>query len=212
LGAVITSATPAFVVPCAYFLLAEKPSIGKLIGLALATAGVILVINPARDPSTGGGQNMLMGNALLVVAALTWALYSVMIKRATAKGMSALAATLGVTAWGIVFDAPLAALELRTASVGAITPAILAGIGYLGVVSTAIAFYLWNKGFELLDANTAALCFFAQPVTGALLGVLILHDPIGPEFMIGGMLIALGVLVSQIQFGIARGARSAPGD
>jgi len=198
LGAVITSATPAFVVPCAYVLLREKPTLWKLIGLALASIGVVLVINPGAD-AIGQTPNMLMGNALLILAALTWALYSVMVKRATARGMSALAATLGVTLWGVVFDAPLAALELRNASIGAITPAVLAGILYLGVVSTAIAFYLWNKGFELLDANTAALCFFAQPVTGALLGVLILSETPGPGFIIGGALIALGALVSQIQ-------------
>lgn len=198
LGAVITSATPAFVVPCAYFLLREKPSAGNLVGLALASLGVVLVINPSADAITPN-SGLLMGNALLVVAALTWALYSVLVKRATARGMTALAATLGVTMWGVVFDTPLAALELRSASIGAITPAILAGIAYLGVVSTAIAFFLWNKGFELLDANTAALCFFAQPVTGAALGFLILGETPSPGFMIGGMLIALGALVSQLR-------------
>lgn len=201
LGAVITSATPAFVVPCAYALLREKPSAWKLAGLALATIGVVLVINPGAD-AIGQTPAMLMGNALLVVAALTWALYSVMVKRITAGGMSALAATLGVTLWGVVFDAPLAALELRGASIGALTPAVLAGIAYLGVVSTAIAFYLWNKGFELLDANTAALCFFAQPVTGAALGALVLGETPGAGFMIGGALIALGALVSSRNSGV----------
>ena len=92
-----------------------------------------------------------------------------MVKRTTNEGVSALAVTLYVTAWGICWDVPLAALELRGMAIGTITPPVIAGVLYVGIVSTAIAFYLWNKGFELLDANTAALCFFAQPVVGALL-------------------------------------------
>ena len=50
------------------------------------------------------------------------------------------------------------------------------GILYLGVVSTALAFYLWNKGFTLLDASTGSLFFFAQPVVGAVLGWLLLGE------------------------------------
>jgi drug/metabolite transporter (DMT)-like permease len=195
-AALITSATPAFVVPFALLLLRERPSALKLIGLALATAGVVVVIDP-RGLQLGGDVTALLGNVLLVVAALTWALYSVMVKRATERGISALAVTLYVTAWGSGLNLPLAALELSGSAIGAITPEVIAGILYLGVVSTALAFYLWNRGFELLDANTAALCFFAQPLVGALLGALLLHDSLGPTFFIGGALILAGAAISQ---------------
>ncbi|RYD05995.1 hypothetical protein N752_06455 [Desulforamulus aquiferis] len=40
---------------------------------------------------------------------------------------------------------------------------VWSGILYLGVVSTAGAFYFWNKGFELMDASSAAVFFFVQP-------------------------------------------------
>jgi drug/metabolite transporter (DMT)-like permease len=73
---------------------------------------------------------------------------------------------------------------------------VVAGVLYLGVISTAVAFYLWNRGFELLDANTASLCFFAQPVVGAVLGALLLHEPLSLGFFAGGALILLGALVS----------------
>ena len=196
-AALITSATPAFIVPFAYLLLRERPALWKLIGLALATIGVVVVVNPAAGSDVPGSAPLL-GNALLVLAALSWALYSVMVKRSTHNGVSALAVTLYVTAWGICWNLPLAALELSGMHIGAITPAVIAGVLYVGVVSTAIAFYLWNKGFELLDANTAALCFFAQPVVGALLGALLLHESLNLGFFAGGVLILAGALVSQV--------------
>lgn len=198
LGAVITSATPAFVVPCALLVLGERPTVARVAGLILASLGVIIVVNPGEDGGAQGAQAAL-GAALLVLAAFTWALYSVLVKRHTQAGVSALSITLGVTAWGIAFDAPFAAIEAAGSGVGAITPLIVAGMLYLGVVSTAVAFYLWNKGFELLDANTAALCFFAQPLVGAALGAALLHEPLGVGFLTGGVLIAVGAIISQFE-------------
>jgi drug/metabolite transporter (DMT)-like permease len=197
-GALITSATPAFVVPFAFLLLRERPTTWKLIGLALATLGVLIVVNPGQPVEATTSASPLLGNALLVAAALTWALYSVLVKRATSTGLSALAVTLYVTAWGIAWNLPLAAVELSGLPiVKEITPVVVAGVLYVGVVSTALAFYLWNRGFELLDANTAALCFFAQPLVGAALGALLLHEPLGLAFFAGGVLILVGGLVSQ---------------
>lgn len=199
LGAVITSATPAFVVPCALLVLGERPSAYKLAGLAVASLGVWIVVSPADGAQAAPGAQAALGAAMLVAAAFTWALYSVLVKRHTQAGMSALSVTLGVTAWGIVFDVPLAAVEAAGSAIGAITLPVVAGMLYLGVVSTAIAFYLWNKGFELLDANTAALCFFAQPLVGAALGTALLGETLGVGFVVGGTLIAVGALVSQIE-------------
>jgi drug/metabolite transporter (DMT)-like permease len=208
-GSLITSATPAFVVPFAYWLLRERPTRWKLLGLALATAGVLAVILPGADQAQNVSASLL-GNLLLVIAALTWALYSVLVKRSTNRGVSALAVTLYVTAWGITWNTPLAAVELSSARIGAITPLVIAGIVYLGVISTAIAFYLWNRGFELLDANTAALCFFAQPLVGALLGALLLHERLGLGFFVGALLILVGATVSQISISPLVGVAQMP--
>jgi len=62
-------------------------------------------------------------------------------------------------------------------------------------VSTALATYLWNKALEILGAGVTSVFFFAQPVAGALLGWLLLHEPIGVNFFVGGPLIlaALGL-------------------
>jgi drug/metabolite transporter (DMT)-like permease len=53
--------------------------------------------------------------------------------------------------------------------------------------------YLWNKSLALLDASVVSILFFAQPVVGALLGRIFLHEPLGLAFYIGGALILAGV-------------------
>jgi drug/metabolite transporter (DMT)-like permease len=54
------------------------------------------------------------------------------------------------------------------------------GILFLGIISTALAMYLWNTAFAVLDAGAASLTFFAQPVVGTLLSVLFLKEHITP--------------------------------
>lgn len=198
-GAIITSATPAFVALFAWLLLRERPTLRQALGLALAFGGVLLVVDAGRGAATDGARNpnALFGGALLVIAAVTWALYSVLVRRAgQAHGLSTLTITLGATVVGLMFDLPLAGIELTGMTIGPITPLIVLGVLYLGLVSTALAFHLWNLGFKLLDANTAALCFFAQPVVGATLGVLLLGEPMSFGLALGATLILGGALVS----------------
>lgn len=193
-GAVITSATPAFIILFAWPLLREVPSRPKLVGLALATIGVLVVSLLGARLTSEQSRDPLLGNLLLIVAAVTWALYTVLARRATQR-YSSLVVTLAVTAFGIPIVAPLAAIELQARSIGTLTPAVIAGILYVGIGSTAIAFYLWNKSFELLDAATASLFFFAQPLVGTLLSAIFLHEVLGPSFFAGATLIVAGVLL-----------------
>jgi drug/metabolite transporter (DMT)-like permease len=146
------------------------------------------------QPATEEATNPRLGNLLLVVAAVTWALYSVLVKLNSLK-YTALAITLAVTAWGIPIVAPVAAIELQTQTIGTLTLPVILGILYIGIGSTAIAFFLWNKSFELLEAATASLFFFAQPVVGTLLSAIFRGETLGWPFFVGGALILLGALL-----------------
>jgi drug/metabolite transporter (DMT)-like permease len=72
----------------------------------------------------------------------------------------------------------------------------LLGVLYLGVVSTAVAMWMWNRAFALVDASVASLYFFAQPLVGTLLSVLLLNQQMTLNLWLGSGLIAVGVLLS----------------
>lgn len=83
MGAVITSATPAFMVLFAFFLLKEPMTVRKCASILLATAGVWLMIGPVAVQT-----DEFVGGLSLVFAALTWALMSVLLKRVPKKPSS----------------------------------------------------------------------------------------------------------------------------
>ena len=191
-GALVTSATPAFVLLFGAPLLSEKITPLRLLSLVIASAGVVAVIDPrnaALSPS------FFWGNICLVAAALTWALYSVLIRKVT-RDTDVLTTTLVAFIGGLPICLPLGGWELATTGLGPISAGTISGILFLGIISTALAMYLWNNAFARLDAGVASLTFFAQPVVGTLLSVIFLKEQITPLFILGGVLIGVALLVS----------------
>lgn len=191
MGAVITSATPAFMVLFARVLLNETITFRKAVSVFLATMGVLLIIG------LGGGlsSSFHLGGIILGVAALTWALMSVLVKRVP-NDYSPLVLTTFAILGAFLVITPLVIPQLHFDKITLLfQPAISVGVLYLGTISTAGAFYLWNKGLQLVDATTGGLYFFFQPVVGTLLGWLFLGEQVGITFWIGSLLIIGGVLL-----------------
>ncbi|WP_163100016.1 DMT family transporter [Peribacillus alkalitolerans] len=188
-GALITSATPAFIVIFARIVLKEKLTVQKGISLLLATIGVVIVIG--WDTKVG---SYYTGSLILLGAAITWALLSVYVKIASEK-FSTLIITTYAILFALIFTTPVMVWELQSYELNIPSTMVLLGVLYLGVVSTAGAFFLWNKGMELMDAGIGSLFFFFQPVVGSFLGWLLLNEKLNVNFFIGGMFILAGVLI-----------------
>ena len=188
-GSLVTSTTPAFVVLFAAWLLGEPITRRRLAALSLSTLGVLTIIDPRTARLS---SDLFWGNLSLVGAAITWGLYSVLIRKVT-RDMDTLSVSLVAFFGGLVVSVPAGAWEASTTGIGRITPGIIAGVLFLGIISTALAMYLWNKAFATLEAGVASLTVFAQPVVGAGLGALFLGEKLTPLFLVGGALIGLGL-------------------
>jgi len=195
-GAIITSASPAFILLFAWLMLGERLTARKLLSVMLATVGVIIVVG--WDTGSGGGGNALLGNLALIGAAVTWALLSVLARKFSAS-LSPLVITTGAVFWAAIMTTPLMVVEWRFLPVhGLGSPLLWGAVLYLGVVATAGAFYFWNKGLSLVEAGTASVFFFLQPVVGAVLGWLVLGEQLTTSFFIGGGVILLAVLIASL--------------
>ena len=190
-GAMVTSATPAFMAVFGRILLGERVTRRRALAIGLATAGVLLIVGFG-----GWGASMRSGALILCLAALTWALMSVLVKRVPAEYSQ-----LVVTAYAILVATAVvtpAAIGQMGVVAGALArPVVWGGVLYLGVISTAGAFFLWNKGLQMIDAASGGLYFFLQPLVGVTLGWLVLGERVGGSFWAGSALILCGVWLSQ---------------
>lgn len=191
-GALVTSATPAFVLLFAPFLLGEKATPRRILALVISTLGVLAVIDPRNAELS---PTLFWGNMSLLAAALTWALYSVLVRKVSKSSDLLMGSTLMLLG-GVPSSLAFGIWEIHTQGIGEITWGIFGGILFLGIISTAIAMFLWNYAFAELPAAVASLTFFAQPVVGTLLGWLFLSENITSLFLAGGVLIGIGILIA----------------
>lgn len=188
-GSVLTASTPAFTIIFAKLILKEKITLKKFISLLIASLGVLVVIG------YGGSKGFnFLGDLALIGAANTWALLSVLVKIAS-KNNSSLIVTAYAIFIGLIFTIPFTVFELKSTPVTYINLNIILGLIYIGVISTAIAFFLWNKGLEMVDTGIGSLFFFFQPLVGSFLGWFLLNEKLGMNFFIGGVLILSSVFV-----------------
>ncbi|HKG53589.1 MAG TPA: DMT family transporter, partial [Anaerolineales bacterium] len=191
-GSLVTSATPAFVLLFAWPLLGEKITARQLLSLFLATLGVLAVIDPR---SAQLNPELFVGNIMLIGAAVTWALYSVLVRKVT-RNTDVLLFSLIAFLGGLPVPVSAGAWELSTVGVGKIGLGVVGGVLFLGIISTALAMVLWNTAFTYVDAGLASLTFFAQPVVGTFLGWLFLGERVTSLFLVGGLLIGVGLIIS----------------
>ncbi|MDA1632840.1 DMT family transporter [Bacillus cereus] len=192
-GSLVTSATPAFMVIFAALILKEKLTTRRLFSTIIATIGVIIVIG--WDIEIG---SYFIGTIILVGAAITWALLSIYVKIASAR-FSSLVITTYAIFFSLFFITPFMIWEFQSNPIEHMNMYVVLGVLYLGIISTAGAFFLWNKGLELMDASIGSLFFFFQPIVGSLLGWLLLNETLNSNFFIGGILIVCSVFITTFE-------------
>ena len=193
-GALVTSASPAFIVLFAVLMLREKLTLLRLLAIILASIGVLVILDPTQADFS---SDTFVGDIFLALAAVSWGLYSVLVRRVSIQSsINTTLVTIVCFVGGLIFSIPASIVELSTRPIGVVDTGILLGVLYLGIVSTAVAMWLWNRAFALVSATVASLFFFAQPLSGALLAAIFLGQTMTDGLWIGGGLIVLGVLLS----------------
>jgi len=193
-GALITASSPVFTFLFARLLLNERITVRKLLSLLLSLAGMITVIGFSQ-----GGNSSWVGSFCLIIAAITWALLSVYVKKASAN-YSSLTITSYALLFALLFTTPAAAWEMSLHPVLLwANPLVWLGTLYIGIISTAVAFFLWNKGMDLMDAGVGSLFFCFQPIVGSLLGWLLLNEQLDAKFFVGAALIIAGLVIVSLQ-------------
>ncbi len=170
----------------AALLIREPLTPRQLLAAFLGLAGVLVIIS-GGNPFFWGALQGNLGD-LLVVAALTlWGLYSVLGRKVMAH-RSALSTTALSMALALPLLIPAALVEqffLPTHW----RPEVVLAVLYIGIAPTVLGFLAWNEGVRRLGPGGAMMFYNTLPVYGALLGHLLLGEPLGLAHLIGGALI-----------------------
>lgn len=194
MASIINTITPVVMIVFAVPLLKEKSSAPQMIGILLTVAGSVIIVGSAP-----GGESSALGIALSFGGMILWGLTSVVIRKSCGS-VDGVWLTIYATFVAAVTDLPLMLAELAAEGIvrEAVTAEFFASLLWIGVVATAGANLWWNQALEVLPAATCSLFYALLPVITSVLGILILHETLTVNFVIGCTVIVAGVLAAML--------------
>ena len=190
----IISVSPLALAVLSFVFLRERIGWGGVAGIAVATAGVVLLVSRGSVADLDWLRST--GDWLVLASAFTWALYTVS-TRDLVRRRHPLAVTFGILLVAAALTAVLFALTADLARVRALSPHGLAALLYLAIPGMALGQWFWQEGVARLGASRAGLYLYLEPLATLTLAVPLLGEPFGPFLALGGGLVLAGVALGQ---------------
>ncbi|WP_404817427.1 DMT family transporter [Streptomyces pharetrae] len=143
----------------------------RIAGVLTACAGVLLLLG--RD-----GARFAAGDLWMIAAACCFGSYSALLRRKPAElgGTAFLFTTFLI---GAVLLLPAQGVSLAAQGGFTPAPATVLPLLYVGIVSSALAFFAWNRAIALVGPSRAGVVYYLQPVCVALLSWALLDEATG---------------------------------
>ncbi len=169
----------------------DRLSVRRLIGIALAAAGVVYLVNPARADLTA---HTTMGNLLIVTNSLLYAAYIVF-----SKDLFERYGALNVITWifvvGSVVTIPVGIYSLQRENLSAIDIAVWLTIAFIIIFPTVGAYYLNAWALTRVSPSTVAIYIYLQPLIAFGVAPLLLGEKWNSRTIAAALLIFMGVAI-----------------
>ena len=166
--------------------LRERPTNTTMVTVGAALLGLALI---SLGTGSGSGPRPAIGLLAAAATGLGYAASTALNRRLATTG-DPLALTMSASALGALTLAPLAVSDGVSVPIRAIP---IIGLAYLGVVATALAYWLFYRGLRSTRVEVVAVLTLLEALAAALLAVLVLHEPMPVAAIVGAALLLLSV-------------------
>ncbi|KKR85086.1 MAG: hypothetical protein UU32_C0041G0005 [Candidatus Woesebacteria bacterium GW2011_GWB1_41_10] len=196
----ITLANPLIITLAGYWFLAEHVTKKEKIGMGIALLGTLLtVIEPLIQ--NRGGDIRLSGNILIVGYLLTTGWSAVLAKKLLREGVSPITMTNFSFIIGFLSFLPFALFRSQffLNTIYQIPYTYHLGVVYMALLSGSLAYYLANKAQKTIEIGDASIFAYLYPLFATPLAVLWLGEKITPMFVVGAVIIMIGVVIAEVK-------------
>jgi drug/metabolite transporter (DMT)-like permease len=189
---VLAYTMPLWAIPIGLFLWPEPLGLFQLAGAAIGFVGLALFMQPGLVDWTD--ERVLLGNALLLLAAILWALGSCLYRCYSWR-----TPFWTQTFWQLAVSIIPVVLLVRGPVTGAPlhwSPTLIAILIYNCVVTTALGYFLWGKVLSMMPAATAGQVLTLTPIAGFALSTLIFGGTPTVADVVSIVLIVTGIIVT----------------
>ena len=194
LSAGIMLTAPLFVLVFNALFFKEGISSRKLLALGIGILGGVLLL--FHKGSAGENQEWLSGSLFTFGAAISLALSVIFTRKAPTTFDPA-----NLTFWsmlaGFIMLVPFAVIESMNHEMLPASFSAIAALGYLGVICSAICFLIWNQAIFKSSPAELATTMHVKTPAAVLLGTIIAGEIMSLPMIVGTIVVAVGVWVSQ---------------
>ena len=189
-GSVIMVTTPIIVLILSAIILREKITKIKIFGILVGLSGALIL--SVYNSSASEGDNILLGNFLVLINAASYSYYLILIKKITDK-YHPYTFIKWLFLFGTLFVLPFGYRELSVVDWSSFTPYIWFSVLFV-VVGATFATYLLNPlALRKLSATTVSTFLYIQPIFAGIFAIIMGSDTINIVKIIATLLIFLGV-------------------
>jgi drug/metabolite transporter (DMT)-like permease len=174
----------------------EKLGKLKIVGIVLAAAGVIFLIDP-RNASFS--SKTTIGDMLIILNCLSYGIYVATSKSIVTRN-GAFRSIMWVFIFASIICVPLGIYSLSGVDIQAVTPQIWMSVLYIAVIATATPYLLNAWALARVNPSTVAVFVYLQPLIGFLLAVIFLGEAVDFKFLVAAALIFAGVFLVTKKF------------
>jgi drug/metabolite transporter (DMT)-like permease len=203
---IIGSLTPMMVLALSILLLGQRLTAGAVAGSAVSIAGVLVVVS-SGDLGTLMKTGANLGDGLMLLAMLAYAVYVILLKR---WGMKKVPALQLLYLQIVVAVVALLPLYLLTPKMG-LSAANLPLVGFAGLGASMIAPLVWMHTVAHIGPSRASMFFNLIPLFTALIAAAVIGESLAAYHAVGGVLTVAGVLLAELWKAPLRRSRAVAG-
>jgi len=194
-GSLAVSTLPVLTMMVAALLGRERLTARKTLGVLVAMGGVAIALAAGLGDAPAEAWQ---GDLIMVAGMLSMALYNVLSRPLMARSSPLGYATAGM-AFGAGCNVLLAWHGGGFSAVETFGAAQWAAALYLGAFAGALGFYLWVYALERTTPTRVANTITVSPIAAALLGAILVGEPIGPSLLIGIAAVGAGIWLASTE-------------
>lgn len=190
---------PVFTLVVCLVLGLDRMSLRRILGIILAAAGVIYLVDPMRADFSA---NTTLGNLLIIANSLCYGTY-IAISKEMLRRYGALTVITWIFVFGSIVTVPVGAWSIwNSNTVQAAGAVVWLAVLYIILAPTVGAYYLNAWALARVAPSTVAVYIYLQPLIAFILAPLIFNEPLNSRTWIAALLIFAGVAI------VSRRARS----
>jgi drug/metabolite transporter (DMT)-like permease len=189
-SSLLALATPIFITIIAAWLLSEAFTLLKFTGLVLGIGGACMLI--LMKDKTHTGSNMLLGDIMVLINAISYAFYLVLV-RPLMKKYSGIQVLRWIFTLGSLVILPFGMQQFIHTDWGAFSFYQWMALGFVAVGATFLAYLLNVYGINIIGASATGAYIYTQPVFAALIAIVFAGERFSIVKLIAALLIFTGV-------------------